>query len=186
MRGEAVAGRYAKALFESITEQAGREQASTALTRVAASLAEPAGPRTIILNPFYTKPQREAALQKLIEILSRETAIPPAAARFLQLLLRKNRLDVASAIAVAFERLLVEAQGRVSLTVSTAKPLDTEAQRLLQARLEQALKRPVGLAFDVEPGLLGGLRLQLGSRLIDGTVRGQLDRIRRQVLKTSA
>ena len=183
MRGEAVAGRYAKALFESITDQAEREQAAAALARVALSMAEQNGPRTIILNPFYTKLQREAALKKLLEVLARETPAPPVAGRFFQLLLRKNRLDLASAIAAAFKRLLDEAQGRVSLTVSTAKTLDDQAQQSLQTQLEQALRRPVGLAFAVDAALLGGVRLQLGSQLIDGTMRGQLERIRRQVME---
>src|SRR3990172_2639212 len=177
MRGEAVAGRYAKALFTSMTEPAGREQAARALAAVAESLSAPDGPRTIILNPFYTKQQRDAALRTLVELLSKQAPIPAAAARFLQLLLRKNRLDLAPAMAAAFHRLLDEEQGRVNVTVSTAKPLAPDAQRALQTKLEQALQRPVGVAFSVEASLLGGARLQMGSRLIDGTLRGQLDRI---------
>jgi F-type H+-transporting ATPase subunit delta len=185
MRGEAVAGRYAKALFTSMTEQAGREQAARALTAVAESLSVPDGPRTIILNPFYTKQQRDAALQKLVELLSKQAPIPAAVARFLQLVLRKNRLDLAPAMAAAFHQLLDDEQGRVSVTVSTAKPLDRNAQQSLQARLEQALQRPVGVAFEVEASLLGGARMQLGSRLIDGTLRGQLDRLHRLILEAS-
>jgi ATP synthase F1 delta subunit len=183
MRGEAVAGRYARALFESITDRPKRERTAEALTRVAELLSDPAGPRTIILNPFYTKAQRHAALEQLLGAVSRAAAPPPVAARFLELLLRKNRLDLMEAIASAFSRLLDEAQGRIHLTVSTARPLDRNARESLQTKLERATHQPVGLAFATDPSLLGGARLQLGSRLIDATLRGQLERIRRQLLE---
>jgi F-type H+-transporting ATPase subunit delta len=183
MRGEAVAGRYARALFESITDRAKREQTAEALTRVAQLLSDPAGPRTVILNPFYSKEQRSGALEKLIKTVSRDNALPPVAARFFELLLRKNRLDLLGAMAAAYSRLLDEEQGRIRITVSTATPLDRKAQQKLHAQLEQALNRSVGLACWTDPALLGGARLQLGSRLIDATLRGQLDRIRQQVLE---
>jgi len=153
---------------------------------VTAALETPAGPRTLILNPFYSSKQREAALLKLIDVMETKPACPPMARRFVQLLLRKNRLQAIHAVTAAYGRLLDEAQGRIRLTVSTARPLDQTAQRALHARLEQLLKRPVGVTHHVDPSLLGGARLQLGSRMIDGTIRGQLDRFRRQTLGISA
>jgi F-type H+-transporting ATPase subunit delta len=186
MQAEAVSGRYARALFESIADPAERERTQRALTAVAASLQAPTGPKTLILNPFYSRQQREAALLKLIELLSTEHPCSPTTRQFLQLLLRKNRLNTIQAVTAAYGRLLDEAQGRISITVSTARPLDETAQRALRARLEQLLQRPVGVTHQVDASLLGGARLQFGSRLIDGTIRGQLDRVRRQTLGISA
>jgi len=186
MQAEAVAGRYANALFESITDPAQRESTQRVLTAVAAALQSPTGPRTLILNPFYSAQQREAALLKLIDLVSTEQPCPPMTRRFLQLLLRKNRLNAIQAVNAGYGRLLDEAQDRLSITVSTARPLDEAAQRALRARLEQLLQRPVGVTHQVDSSLLGGARLQLGSRLIDGTIRGQLDRVRRQTLGISA
>jgi F-type H+-transporting ATPase subunit delta len=186
MQAEAVAGRYAKALFESITDPSERERTLRVLSDVAAALDTPTGPKTLVLNPFYSAKQREAALLKLIDLLGKETACPSRTRQFLQLLLRKNRLNAIQAVFVAYRRLLDTAQGRISITVSTARPLDEAAQRALHTRLEQLLRQPVGVTHQVDPSLLGGARLQLGSRLIDGTIRGQLDRVRRQALGISA
>jgi len=52
--------------------------------------------------------------------------------------------------------------------------------------MEAALHRPIGLTLHVDPDLLGGMRLQAGSRLIDGTIRGQFDRIRRLATEEQA
>lgn len=186
MQLEAVAKRYANALFLSITDPADRERSLRLLAGVAASLQAPSGPKTLILNPFYSAQQREAALLKLIDLEGTETPCPPMTKRFLQLLLRKNRLQAVQAVTAAYGRLLDEAQGRLSITVSTARPLDQTAQRALYARLEQLLQRPVGVTLQVDPSLLGGARLQLGSRLIDGTIRGQLERLRRKSIGASA
>jgi F-type H+-transporting ATPase subunit delta len=186
MQVEAVATRYANALFQSITDPAERERTLRLLADVADALKAPSGPKTLILNPFYSAQQREAALLKLIDLESTTTPCPPVTTRFLQLLLRKNRLQAIQAMTAAYGRLLDEAQGRLSITVSTARPLDQAAQRALHARLEQLLKRPVGMTLQVDPSLLGGARLQLGSQLIDGTIRGQLDRVRRKTIGLSA
>jgi F-type H+-transporting ATPase subunit delta len=186
MQAEAVATRYASALFQSITDPAERERTLRLLTDVTAALEAPAGPKTLILNPFYSAQQREAALLKLIDLEGANTPCPPMTRRFLQLLLRKNRLQAIQAVTAAYGRLLEEVQGRLSITVSTARPLDQAAQQALHARLEQLLKRPVGVTHHVDPSLLGGARLQLGSRLIDGTIRGQLDRLRRKTVGTNA
>jgi F-type H+-transporting ATPase subunit delta len=186
MRVEAVATRYANALFQTITDPAEREHTVRLLAVLSAELQTPSGPKTLILNPFYSAQQREAALLKLIELQGAQTPCPPMTKRFLQLLLRKNRLHALQAVTTAFGRLLDEAQGRLSLTISTARPLDQAAQQALHARLEQLLQRPVGITHQVDPSLLGGARLQLGSRLIDGTIRGKLDRVRRKTIGVSA
>ncbi|HTP41323.1 MAG TPA: ATP synthase F1 subunit delta [Nitrospiria bacterium] len=186
MQAEAVATRYANALFQSITDPAERERTVRLLAVLSAELQSPSGPKSLILNPFYSATQREAALLKLIELNGAETPCPQMTRRFLQLLLRKNRLQALQAVTAAFGRLLDESRGRLSLTVSTAKPLDQAAQQALHARLEQLMQRPVGITHQVDPSLLGGARLQLGSRLIDGTIRGTLDRIRRKTIGIGA
>jgi F-type H+-transporting ATPase subunit delta len=182
MQAEAVSKRYANALFQSITDPAERERTLRLLTDVSAALEASAGPRTLILNPFYSAQQREAALLKLIDLVGTTTPSPQMTTRFLQLLLRKNRLQAIQVVTAAFGRLLEEVQGRLSITISTARPLDQATQQTLHARLEQLLKRPIGVTHHVDPSLLGGARLQLGSRLIDGTIRGQLDRVRRRTV----
>jgi F-type H+-transporting ATPase subunit delta len=179
MSGEVVAGRYANALFQTIADNTERQQAHRALQRVAAIMEEPTGPRTVVLNPFYSRQQREAALRHLVQALNGEGELPPSILRFLLLLLRKNRLNLLNAVAAAFGRLLDGESGRIGITITTAAPLEPAAQTAAKTRLEQLLHRPVGLTLHVDPSLLGGIRLQTGSRLIDGTIRGRLDRLRR-------
>lgn len=186
MGGDVVAGRYAKALFLTMQDAAEREQAGRALDQFAAAMKTPDGLRTIILNPFYAKSRRAELLQHLIDVVADTVPVPPAAGRFLRFLLHKNRFNLIGAVATAFAGLLDQETNRLGITVSTARPLDAKSRQSIQKRLEEALHRPIGLTLHVDPDLLGGLRLQAGSRLIDGTIRGQFDRVRRLATEEQA
>jgi F-type H+-transporting ATPase subunit delta len=186
MGGDVVAGRYARALFLTIQGAGEREQAGRALDQFAAAMTVPDGLRTIILNPFYSKTRRAELLQRLIDVLADGMQVPPSAGRFLRFLLHKNRFDLVGVVASAFTALLDEESGRLGITVSTARPLDAKVQQTIQQHLEQALHRPIGLTLHVDPALLGGMRMQAGSRLIDGTIRGQFDRVRRLATEEQA
>ena len=183
MGGEVVAGRYANALFQVVTDGEERGCARLALEQIAELIEEPDGARRIVLNPFYARPRREAALLRLLDVISAERPVPPATARFLTLLLRKNRLNLIAAIATAFGRLMDDASGRIGITVTTAHPLDMATQQNIGTRLEQTFRQPVVLSWQTDLSLLGGMRLQTGSRLIDGSIRGQLDRMHHLALE---
>ena len=101
---------------------------------------------------------------------------------FLLVLADKGRAGQLEEIADEFERLVAEHEGVVHAELTTAVELsDDEAQKLLQ-QIEQASGRKVEATRTVDPDLIGGIVLQVGSHRLDASVRGRLDRLRRQLV----
>jgi F-type H+-transporting ATPase subunit delta len=106
------------------------------------------------------------------------------AVKFLGLLLKKNRLSYVSAIASAYESLLDEEAGRRRVTVTAARALDQQEQDALTRKLEAVTGRTISMEVVVDPGTLGGLVIRSGSVSYDASVKGQLERLRRQLVAT--
>jgi len=94
------------------------------------------------------------------------------------LLLRRGRIDLLPRVAREFARLDDLRNGVVNATATSAAPLDPDEVRALTARLQRLTGGRVELTTNVDPSLLGGVVVRLGDRLIDGSVRGRLERLR--------
>jgi F-type H+-transporting ATPase subunit delta len=99
-----------------------------------------------------------------------------------QLLLRRGRIDQLPNVAAAFRRLDDARRGITVATATSATALGPDEVRALTARLEQMTGGPVELEIAVDPSVLGGLIVRVGDRLIDGSVRGRLERLRDQLV----
>jgi F-type H+-transporting ATPase subunit delta len=103
---------------------------------------------------------------------------------FIGLIIEKGRLEALAGITAAVEALTDEHLGRVRAQATSAAPL-SEAQRdAVRSALERRVGRAVVLETKVDPKLLAGLQVQLGSELMDGSVRGRLERLGRQLQST--
>ena len=167
---------YATALFEAALEQDRLEPVREELAQVAAAEAEVPELRELLRNPQLDPRARAAALEDVLaggEELLRN---------FLMVLADKGRTGSLEEIAREFERLIAEHEGVVHAELTTAVELsDEEARRLLQ-QIEQASGRKVEATRSVDPGLIGGIVLQIGSHRLDASVRGRLDRLRRELV----
>lgn len=94
------------------------------------------------------------------------------------LLLRRGRIELLPRVAQEFARLDDLDKHVIHATATSAAPMGPDEVRALTARLEQLSGGQVELATDVDPGILGGVVVRLGDRLIDGSVRGRLERLR--------
>ncbi len=94
------------------------------------------------------------------------------------LLLRRGRIELLPRVAQEFARLDDLDKHVIHATATSAAPMDPDEVRALTARLEQLSGGRVELTTDVDPGILGGVVVRLGDRLIDGSVRGRLERLR--------
>jgi F-type H+-transporting ATPase subunit delta len=99
-----------------------------------------------------------------------------------KLMLRRGRIDQLPRVSAEFRRLDNARQGIVPATATTAAPLSQDDVRALVGRLEQMTGGRIELALQVDPSLLGGLVVRVGDRLIDGSVRGRLERLRNQLV----
>ena len=167
---------YANALFEAARERDKLEPVREQLREVVNAEAQVPELRELLRNPQLDPRARAAAIGDVLgdadELLR----------NFLLVLADKGRTAQLEEIAREFERLVAEHEGVVHAELTTAVELsDDEAGKLLQ-QIEQASGRKVEATRAVDPDLIGGIVLQVGSHRLDASVRGRLDRLRRQLV----
>ena len=167
---------YATALFEAAQEGKKLEPVREQLVQLVEAEREVPELRELLRNPQVDPRARRAALEDVL------TGSEELLRNFLLVLADKGRAGQLAEIASEFERLVAEHEGVVSAELTTAVELsDDEAQKLLQ-QIEQASGRKVEATRTVDPDLIGGIVLQVGSHRLDASVRGRLDRLRRQLV----
>jgi F-type H+-transporting ATPase subunit delta len=166
---------YARALYEAARDKDRVDTLREELTDFVAAQREVPELRELLRNPQLEHHVKAAALGELLggedELLR----------NFLLLLAEKGRAGEVEEIAREFERLAAEQEGVVRAELTTAVELsDEEAQKLLQ-QIEQASGQKVEATRNVDPDLIGGMVLQVGSQRLDASVRGRLERLRREL-----
>jgi F-type H+-transporting ATPase subunit delta len=167
---------YATALFEAARDRGRLEPVREELAQIVQAEAEVPELRELLRNPQLDPRARASALEDVLsggEELLRN---------FLLVLVDKGRTGSLEEIAREFERLIAEHEGVIHAELTTAVELsDQEAQALLR-QIQEASGRKVEATRTVEPGLIGGIVLQVGSHRLDASVRGRLERLRRDLV----
>jgi F-type H+-transporting ATPase subunit delta len=166
------ARRYAEAAFEIATRDESMAMWLAALDTAEVRLGrdEVIG---IMTNPAVSAADRIGLLDRL---LAGDVAGPPR--NLLALLVRRGRFDLLPDLIREFRRLNRRREGIVEATVTSAAPLDPAAVDAIAAHLVDMTGQRVELSLAVDAGLLGGLQVRVGDRLIDASVRGRLERLR--------
>ncbi|MFZ5876974.1 MAG: ATP synthase F1 subunit delta [Nitrospirota bacterium] len=180
MQGEVIGRRYAKALFELTKADPHRVAIADALSALGRQLDAKGPMADACLNPRYPVEAKRAVLKTAVE----RAGAGDLAVKFLHLLLKKNRLSFVSAIARAYQTLVDEEAGRRRVTVTAAKALDEQEQAALKRRLESVTGRTVSLEVTVDPAVLGGVVIRSGSLYYDASLKGQLERLRRELVSS--
>lgn len=170
------ANRYAKAIFELATEQGETEAWTRRLALVRQVLDAPAA-KAILDNPSLPLETRMRAVEALDL-----PGIGPQGMNLMRMLVASGRAGRIGDIADQYEALADAAAGRVRATVTTAIPLSEKDREALGRDLSSSLGKDVRLESKVDPGILGGLILQVGDRLTDASVAARLEQLRRRVL----
>jgi F-type H+-transporting ATPase subunit delta len=165
------ARRYAEAAFDVARRGGSLDDWEEQLAAVAAILTDPA------LNRAFTSPvlPRE---RKEEMVLGAFPEMETRVRNFLALLVRQDRLNLLPEILITFRALLNEHRGIQVVEVTTSEPLDPSERDQVAARLAQHLGHQVVIETRVDPGIIGGLIARVGDRVLDGSVRGRLDRMR--------
>ncbi|HET7807895.1 MAG TPA: ATP synthase F1 subunit delta [Gaiellaceae bacterium] len=167
---------YATALFEAARDQGKLEVVRDELAQIVQAEAEVPELRELLRNPQLDPRARAAALKAVLaggEELLRN---------FLLVLSDKGRTGQLEEISRELERLVAEHEGVVHAELTTAVELSDEDARALLRRIEEASGRKVEATRSVDPGLIGGIVLQVGSHRLDASVRGRLERLRRELV----
>lgn len=172
---DTAARRYAEAAYEVATRDGTMERWRAELDGVAAALADPAIGHALA-NPAVPVETRQAAVRQALG-----GSASPGVLNLVALMIRRGRIEGLPRVAAEFRRLDNTRQGITVATATSASPLTPDEVRALTARLEGMTGGRVELDLRVDPGLLGGVVVRVGDRLIDGSVRGRLERLRNQL-----
>lgn len=166
-----LAGRYAVALFDLARESNGIDSVQKSLAVLKAGLAESADLTALVSSPVVSR--GDAA--KAIAAVAKAMKLDSLTTKFLGVLAENRRLaDVANMID-AYNAIVAGHRGEVTAKVTSAHPLSAEQLKELAANLKTRVGRDVQIATTVDPAILGGLVVQLGSQLIDGSIRTRLN-----------
>ena len=174
-RRDSAARRYAEAAFQVGMRDDTLEQWRSELD-LAATVAGDQRALTVLANPAIPVERRAAALADMLG-----TRVAEPVLNLIRLLLRRGRIEELPRVAAEFRRLDDQRQGITHATATSAIELTPDEIRELTARLEESTGGRIALDVDVDPSLLGGLVVRVGDRMIDGSVRGRLERLRNQL-----
>jgi F-type H+-transporting ATPase subunit delta len=128
-----------------------------------------------LTSPVVAAEKKRAVLYELLP------GVSPEVERFLAILAHRDRLELVPEIALVFRRLLNEYRGIAVAHVTTAVPIDERQKAVIASRLSRRLGKTVVLETRVDVSILGGVVAQIGDNVIDGSVRGRLERLRRSL-----
>jgi len=166
-----LAGRYASALFDLASEAGKVTAVESDLDKLDAALRESGELRALIRNPEVSRSQ----LGKVVAGIAKHLKLSPLTGNFLGVLAQNRRLGELPATIRAFHTIAAAQRGEVSAEVASAHPLTAEQLTLLEQKLRAREGRTVKLKTRVEPELLGGLVVTVGSKRIDSSIRTRLN-----------
>jgi F-type H+-transporting ATPase subunit delta len=164
---------YASAVFKRAKETSDAAKWSENLAFMSAVMANKEM-SALANNP---KLKKDKLTELLLEIC--QGHVDNEGANFLKLLLQNNRLALLPDIARLFEELKAEDEGYVDVAVLTAFAFTKEAQQAFAATLEKTLSKKVNMNVAVDKSLIGGVLVRAGDRVIDGSIKGQLQNLRK-------
>jgi F-type H+-transporting ATPase subunit delta len=168
-----LAERYAAALFELADERRILDEVATDLRQLRAMLAESADFLRLLRSPILTRGEQG----KAISALAQRAGFSALVRDFLAVVAKHRRLFAVPAMVEAYLKRLAARRGEVTAEVAAAQSLSQTQLEQLREQLRRSVGRRVSVDVRVDPGLIGGIIIKLGSRMIDGSIRSKLHRL---------
>jgi F-type H+-transporting ATPase subunit delta len=169
-----VASRYAQALFDLADESGHLDSVEADLKSLKAMSADSLDLRRLIASPAFSSEDKGKALLAIAD----KAKFAATTRKFIGLLAANGRIGALPGIVTAFQALSARKRGLVAAEVTTAIALTAAQQKGLQSALRQALGKDPELTTRVDPAILGGLKVRVGSRLYDASLRSKLDQLK--------
>jgi F-type H+-transporting ATPase subunit delta len=169
-----MAGRYATALFELAREANAIDAVKADLDRFDALVAESPDLARLVRSPVFSAAEQLHALSAVLE----RAGIGGLAARFLKLVTTNRRLFAARDMARGFRELVAQYKGETTAEITVAETLKDDHVAALRSALKAVSGKDVDLNIKVDPAIIGGLVVKLGSRMVDSSLRTKLNSIK--------
>lgn len=171
-----IARPYAKAAFEQAQQEGAMEQWST-LLKTLGSIVNAPQMRNVVNSPKVSHKQ-------LLELISSVygAKLSDTTTNFIRVLIKANRLRIASHISTLFEEKRAQAEGRVEINVVSAYELDSEQTRRIADVMGKRTGKKINISSVVDKSLIGGLIIRAGDSVIDASIRGRLTKLRNDLI----
>ena len=166
-----LAGRYALALFGLARDEKQLETVGVSLGTIRQALGESPDFRDLTTSPLVG---RDEAI-RAIDAAAGSLKIDPLTRNFLGVLAQNRRLSKLESVIRAFNTLAAQHRGEVTAEVTSARPLDDDQVEAIKQNLRVRMGRDIAVEMSVDPAILGGLVVKIGSQMIDGSIRTKLN-----------
>ena len=169
-----VSGRYATALFELARDEKSVDAVKADLDRFDAMLADSADLKRLVRSPVFSSDAQSRALSAVLD----KAGISGISANFLKILTTNRRLFAVDQVIRAFRALVAKFKGEATADVTVAEKLSDKNLDALKTALKSVTGKDVSLNVNVDPSIIGGLVVKLGSRMVDSSLRTKLNSIK--------
>jgi F-type H+-transporting ATPase subunit delta len=173
---ETLARRYATAVFELASEVKEIDSVGAQLTSILGTMESDPAIRNFFVSPVISRDEKERAL-----LATWEGRVGDIALHTLLLLVRKRRESLLGDLVEEYRKIDREARGTELLVVTTARELSADELNAMDARLENTYDKKFEASVKLDPSLIGGVRIAMGDRVIDGSVSGRLEELTRSL-----
>jgi F-type H+-transporting ATPase subunit delta len=168
-----LAGRYATALFGLARDEQQIDAVTRSLDTIEAAMTESADFKSLVTSPLIGRVEAGKAIRALTPTLG----LDPITAKFLGVLADNGRLSELKPVIKMVRRLASDERGETAAEVTSAYPLNDDQVARLNSNLKARLGRDVAIDAKVDPSLLGGLVVRLGSQMIDASIKTKLNNL---------
>ena len=169
-----MAGRYATALFELALADGAIDQVRTDLDRFDALVSESPDLKRLVRSPVFSADEQLNALSRVLE----RAGVGGLPAQFLKLVTKNRRMFAVREMVRAFRNLVAQHRGETTAEVTVAEEIKDDHVAALRNALKAVSGKEVDLKIKVDPAIIGGLVVKLGSRMVDSSLRTKLNSIK--------
>ena len=170
---------YSEALFEVAKEKGKLDQVHDQLGEIADVLAENRDLQIFFFSPYFSSNEKRDGIKRAIDGAEDELV------NFLELLAEKHRMPALFRIRRRFDELWAKENKRLGVTVTSAVELDASVVEQVGAEIEKQTGQTIELKSEVDPSIIGGLKLQVGNMVLDASIYNRLEKLRREVAQAA-
>ena len=176
---EGIARVYATALFGAAKDKGKLDVIREQLGQFADALASDRDLQVFFFSPYFSSNEKRDGIGRAI------SGGEPELVNFLELLAEKHRMPVLFRIRKRFDELWAKENKRLGVTVTSAVELDSSIVESIGAEIEKQTGQTIELKREVDPSIIGGIKLQVGNMVLDASIQNRLEKLRREVAQAA-